>query len=97
MNMKRTIFNFLQTTVQRMAVCALVLGLPSVAFAQSEDEEFEEEEETAIKQPSRSQIQQVNYPTVTLKGVVTDQATGKPLSGIQLQALGMSRYTAMTE
>ena len=97
MNMKRTIFNFLQTTVQRMAVCALVLGLPSVAFAQSEDEEFEEEEETAIKQPSRSQIQQVNYPTVTLKGVVTDQATGKPLSGIQLQALGMPRYTAMTE
>ncbi len=78
--------------------CLLVTGLfcPTTAYAQSEDDE-EEEEETAIKQPNRSQLKQVNYPTVTLRGMVTDLATGKPLAGIQLQALGHSRYTAMTE
>ena len=75
---------------------SVALFCPTTAFAQSEDDE-EEEEETTIKQPSRSQLKQANYPTVTLKGIVTDQATGKSLSGIQLQALGYPRYTAMTD
>ena len=52
--------------------------------------------ETAIKQPQRKDVKE-NYPLVTLHGVVTDQATGQPLAGIQLQALGHIRYTAMTE
>ena len=95
MNMKRTIFNLLQTGILRTAVCTLAIGLTTTAYAQTEDEE--EEVETAIKQPTRSQLQQVNYPLVMLKGIVTDQATGQPLVGIQLQALGYPRYTAMTE
>jgi TonB-linked SusC/RagA family outer membrane protein len=72
-----------------MGLCA------SPAFAQSEDDD-EDEVETAIKQPQRKAAL-VNYPTVTIKGTVCDQATGKPLSGIQLQAMGNVRYTAMTE
>jgi TonB-linked SusC/RagA family outer membrane protein len=98
MNMKLTIFNLLQTGVQRMAVCALALGFTTVGYAQSGDDEEEEEEvETAIAQPTRSQMQRDNYPLVTLRGIVTEQATGTPLAGIQLQALGYPRYTAMTE
>ena len=89
MNMKLTIFNLLQTGVQRMAVCALALGFTTVGYAQSGDDEEEEEEvETAIAQPTRSQMQRDNYPLVTLRGIVTEQATGTPLAGIQLQALG---------
>ena len=77
--------------------CTLAIGLCATpAFAQSDDEDDEEELETAIKQPKRNATQ-ANYPTVTIRGSVTDQATGKPLAGIQLQALGNVRYTAMTE
>ena len=96
MKMKSTIFNLAQTASRRLLLCTLALGLFTLpALAQSEDEE-EEEVETAIKQPQRKAVQ-ANYPTVTLTGIVTDQATGKPLSGIQLQALGYVRYTAMTD
>ena len=97
MKMKSTIFNPWQTASRRLLVCVLTLGfctLPSMA--QSEGEEEEEAVETAIKQPKRN-VQQANYPVVTVHGIVTEQATGKPLSGIQLQAVGNVRYTAMTE
>ena len=97
MKMKTTIFNLWQTASRRLLFCALascICALP--AAAQVEDEEEEEEVETAIKQPQRKAVKE-NYPLVTLRGVVTDQATGQPLAGIQLQALGHIRYTAMTE
>ena len=96
MKMKSTIFNFWQTMGQRILVCTLTFGFCAMpALAQSEDDE-EEEVETEIKQPKRKAVL-VNYPTVAIHGVVTDQATKAPLAGIQLQALGNSRYTAMTE
>ena len=96
MNMKRTIFNLLQTCGHRIAVCTMVLGLTTTVYAQTDD--FEEEEvESGIKQPDRSKMRQDNYPTMLLRGKVLDQATGTPLAGIQLRALGYERYTAMTE
>ena len=95
MNMKSTIFNLLQNTSHRLVVCALVFGCcVAPAFAQSEDEE-EEEVVTTIKQPTRKAVSD-KYPTIIIKGVVTDLATKKPLPGVQLQALGYVRYTAMT-
>ena len=96
MNMKTTIFNLWQTASQRLLFCALASCLSALpAMAQSEDEE-DEAVETSIKQPTRKAAQ-AKYPTVNLHGVVTDQATGKPLSGVQLQALGHIRYTAMSD
>ena len=74
----------------------LLISLPTVGYAQSENDD-EEEVESGIKQPVRSKVKQDNYPTVELKGKVVDQATGNPLGGIQLRALGYERYTAMTE
>ena len=95
--MKRTtIFNLMQTCGRRIALCTIVLGLSTGVYAQTDDED-DDEMETAIKQPDRSKIKQVNYPTMTIKGIVTDQATGKPLAGIQLRSLGYDRYTAMTD
>jgi len=93
--MKRNIFNLMQAAVHRTAFCTLVLGLPMSAFAQTVDEE--EAVETAIKQPDRSKLKLANYPTITVKGNVFDLATGKPLPGTQIRALGYDRYTAMTE
>ena len=94
--MKSTLFNMMQTASQRLLLCTVAFAfctLPSMA--QTEDDEADEVE-TTIKQPTRKVVHD-NYPTVVLKGLVTDMATGQPLSGIQLQALGHVRYTAMTE
>ncbi|MBR1932870.1 MAG: SusC/RagA family TonB-linked outer membrane protein [Prevotella sp.] len=94
--MKSTILNLWQDAGRRLVFCTLAFGFCTLpALAQSDDDD-EDEVETAIKQPVRKAVQ-VNYPTVTLHGIVTDLATGKPLSGIQLQALGYVRYTAMTD
>ena len=99
MIMKRNRFNFIEQGGLRLAVCTLMVGLSlGVGYAQSEDDADDEEStEAAIKQPSRSEMKQVNYPTVTVKGIVRDQATGNPLPGIQLRALNNVRYTAMTD
>ena len=94
--MKDTILNVMQDTSHRLLFCALAFTFCAApAMAQSEDEE-EQEVETTIKQPTRKAVTD-NYPTVNIKGVVTDLATKKPLAGVQLQALGYIRYTAMTD
>ena len=98
MKMKSILFNIWQTAAQRMLFCTIascVMALP--AAAQNEEEEtVEEEVETTIKQPNRK-VKQPTYPLITVRGIVTDQATGQPLAGIQLQALGHIRYTAMSD
>ena len=94
--MKRTIFNVLQTCSLRFAVCTLLMGFSTLASAQMDDEEEVDEVETAIKKPKK-QEKVANYPTMELKGVVTDQATSKTLAGIQIRALGYDRYSAMTD
>ena len=97
MKMNRTIFNLWQTSGLRIAVCALAIGLTTGAYAQSDDEEDMEQEETVIKKPKRSEVKQKVYPMMSVKGIVTDQATGTPLAGIQLRSLASDRYTAMTD
>ena len=96
MNMKRNIFNFMQSGLLRAVACTMVMGASTTVFAQTDDEE-EEVEEAAIKQPDRSKLKQDNYPTVSFRGIVTDQSTGKALAGVQLRALGYNRYTAMSD
>jgi len=98
MIMKRTIFHFWQTCGLRLAVCTITLGLTTAVFAQTDDDDtFDEETETAIKKPKRAQMKQAIYPTKTLKGIVIDLATSKPLTGVQLKSLGYDQYTAMTD
>jgi len=97
MNMKSTLLQVLQGSHLRLIVCALALVLSAAVGAQTGVDGEEEEVETGIKKPSRSQMPQDNYPTVTLRGTVTDLATGKPLAGIQLRSFSSVRYTAMTE
>ena len=97
MNMKRTIFHLWQTCGLRLAVCTITFGLTTAIYAQTDNDEFEEETVTTIKQPKRAEVKQKVYPMMSVKGVVTDQATGKPLVGIQLRSLANERYTAMTD
>ncbi len=95
MKMKRNIFYAWQTRGLRLVVCTIALTLSATgAYAQSIDEE--ELTETTAK-PKRPVVDVVSYPTVNMKGIVTDQATGAPLAGVQLQVLGHPRYTSMTD
>ena len=95
--MKRTIFNHWQTNGLKITVCALAISLSTGAYAQTDDEDMEQQEVSAIKKPKRSEVKQKVYPMMAVKGVVSDQATGKPLAGVQLRSLANDRYTAMTD
>ncbi len=97
MNMKRTIFNLLQTCGRSIAVCTLVFGLSTGVYAQSDDDDDFEETEAGLKQPDRSKIKVANYPTIRINGVVTDLATSKPLPGVQMRVIGQERYSAMSD
>ena len=94
--MKTDILYRWQTASHRLLFCTLALAFSAAPIAAQTEDDDEEEIETAIKQPQRKQ-NVANYPTVDIKGTVTDLATGKALSGVQLQAVGNVRYTAMTE
>lgn len=90
--MKRTIYNYLQRQSLRLSLCALALTFSSVSFAQDEMDE----EDTAIKAPKRQQVVDTN-PTITVNGVVVDDATNAPLAGVRVQTLNDNRYVAMTD
>ena len=96
MSMKRTRYHFLQKTGRRLLFCTMAATICTLpAMAQNEDEETMEVE-TAIKQPQRKVVAD-KFATVNLKGVVTEMGSNQPLPGVQLQALGFVRYSAMTE
>lgn len=85
--MMSTIKNKIQLPNLRFAICAFALGL-CVAPTLAQDAD--------VVKPAK-RVNADKYPTMTIKGVVLDQASKAPLAGIQLQALGHQRYTAMTD
>ena len=92
--MKSTIYNYLQRQSLRLSLCAIVLTASSVAFAQ---DEFDDENEFAgFKAPKRTAVVDTN-PTITVQGIVVDDATKAPLAGVRLQTLNDNRYVAMTD
>lgn len=90
--MKSIKIDNLQKVGLRLILCASVLCFSTVAFAQSDFDE-----DMHITGPKHKRAVKLNYPTVTVRGTVVDQATKKPLSGVQLQSLGNNMYTAMTK
>ena len=92
--MKSTIHNFLQRQGLRLSLCAFVLTANTIAFAQ---DDFEDEDNpTTIKVPKRTPVVD-NNPTITVQGVVVDDATKAPLAGVRVQVLNDRRYVAMTD
>ncbi len=90
--MKSTIYNYIQRQSLRLSLCALAFSVSTVAFAQ---DDFEEDTPTGFKAPKRTKVVDTN-PTITVKGVVVDEATKKPVAGVRLQTLNDNRYAAMT-
>ena len=92
--MKSTIYNYLQRQSLRLSLCAIALTASSVAFAQ---DEFDDENEfTGFKAPKRTTAVDTN-PTITVQGIVVDEATKAPLAGVRVQTLNDNRYVAMTD
>ena len=92
--MKSTIYNFLQCKSLRLSLCAIALTISGVAFAQ--DDVDEEDAPVAIKAPKRTKVVDTN-PTITVQGIVVDDATKMPLAGVRVQTLKDNRYVAMTD
>ncbi|MDE7089469.1 MAG: TonB-dependent receptor plug domain-containing protein, partial [Prevotella sp.] len=92
--MNNNIFNFLQRQSLRLSLCAIALTASSVAFAQ--DEADDENSFEGFKAPKRTKVVDTN-PTITVQGIVVDEATKTPLAGVRLQTLNDNRYAAMTD
>lgn len=92
--MKSYIYKLIQRQSLRLSLCAAVMTMGTVAYAQ--DTFDEEDEAPAVKAPKRTLPADTN-PTINVQGVVVDQATKKPLAGVRLQTLNDNRYAAMTD
>ena len=80
----------------KTGLCFLLLSglsIPSV-YAQDEVESTDGEEEVVVRKAKKPEKV---YETRTVKGVVTDDATGDPMGGVRVQALGLPRYSTLTE
>lgn len=81
------IINNIQRQGLRLSLCAVMMASATAVAAQDAAE---------TKAPARK-VELKKYPTVELHGTIIDLATKSPLAGVQLQTLGNSRYTAMTD
>ena len=81
----------------KTGLCFLLLSglsIPSV-YAQDEMESTDGEEEVVVRKAAKKP--EKKYEMKTVKGVVTDDATGEPMGGVRVQALGLERYSTLTE
>lgn len=84
--------NSIKRQGMRLLLCSLMLTTWATAFAQDEADE-----QALDNAPAKPAKVAKTYPTVTLHGSVTDLGTKEPLAGVQIQALGNKKYTAMTD
>ena len=98
--MKKTSNIFLHTVLWR-GLCLAMLSCAcfSTAFAQVENEE--ENDAAAVnvynKRKAEKEKAEKQYPMQTVKGRITDNATGLPMGGVRIQALGYEKYSVLTE
>ena len=96
--MKKILSDTFMHKTLKTGLCFLLLSglsIPSV-YAQDEVESTEGEEEEVVVRKAPKKPEKV-YETRTVKGVVTDEATGEPMGGVRIQALGLARYSTLTE
>ena len=72
-----------------LILAAAMLAMPASVTAQ--------EEATEQKVPEKVARVVKKYPTKELFGMVLDEATNAPISGVKVQALGNPNYAAMTD
>ena len=71
---------------------SLLTALPTALFAQDDDTDEEQ-----AKAPVRSAAVRQQYATRTVRGLVVDAATGKPVAGAIVRADGIDGFSTLTE
>ena len=98
--MKKTSNTFLHSILYR-GLCFAMLSCVSIspAFAQAEGEDEEDAQAQVVynKRKAEKEKAEKQYEMQTVKGLITDNATGQPLGGVRIQALGYDKYSALTE
>ena len=92
------IFYNLKHQSVRLLICAFMMTTATFAYAQdTSDEQTTDQEQAPERKPKKAAKAVKQYPTVTLHGNIVDLGTQAPIAGVQIQALGNNRYTAMTD
>lgn len=89
--MESTIFN-IRKSFLRNAICVMMMGAVLPVAAQDDMDDPEGNVVAVARKPAVEK-----YQLMTVKGKVVDEATKAPLGGIQIQMLGNSKYTAMSD
>lgn len=76
---------------QRICLGFMVLAAFGISTAYAQDAQTEETVKVL-----RVKKNAPKHETRTVKGRVTDSATGTPMGGVRVQALGMNRYSTLT-
>ncbi len=93
--MNSFIYNIEKSFLRNVLCSAMALMVVSPVLAQDDlTDDFTEEE--VVAKP-RAKAKPEKYQLMSVKGIILDEATKKPLSGIQVKMLGNSRYTAMSD
>ena len=92
----KKIFNnsFLHRTLG-ISLCFTALSCLCVVNAYAQDE-IGEEEEVVVKKTAKPKKEKT-YEMKQVSGIVIDDATGEPMGGVRIQALGLERYSVLTE
>ncbi len=83
--------NNIPSNTRRVCLAFMVLA----AFGINTSYAQETNDEEVVK--TRRETKANKYETRTVKGKVTDSATGLPMGGVRVQAMGMERYSTLTE
>lgn len=77
-------------------ILTLVAGLGTVPAMAQDYEDFEEDTTVIVRKIIRKKDTK-NYPTKSVAGRITDNATGQPMGGVRIQALQLPYYSALTQ
>ena len=92
----KKIFNntFLHRTLG-ISLCFTALFCLCVTNVYAQDE-IEEEEEVVVKKTAKPKKEKT-YEMKEATGFVVDDATGEPMGGVRVQALGLEKYSTLTD
>ena len=97
--MKETNNRFLQHTL-RYGLCLAFISLAGTApvMAQEEDEEMSEQMQVVYnKRAAEAAKEEKKYEMKSVQGIIKDNATGAPLSGAIVRALGNDKFSVLTD
>ena len=77
-----------------ISLCFMALSCLCVTNVYAQDET--EEEEVAVKKAAKPKKEKT-YEMKEVRGFVVDDATGEPMGGVRIQALGLEKYSTLTE